>query len=60
MEQPFWGDMEGKAIEVNIRKMQTITGLDAYGVRLANRGHSWSHKERKAFEKRVRELTRKK
>jgi hypothetical protein len=59
-ERPLWGyGRIGNRIQCNLRRFQTLAGLDAYGVWLADQGHTWSPNERKYYEQRVRELTRK-
>lgn len=44
------------AVAATIRRIRTLTRLDAYGLALANVGHYWTVRERREFERRVREL----
>lgn len=41
---------------IKIRRCRTLSGLDRFGLYLANTGHTWTYSERREFEKRVREL----
>jgi hypothetical protein len=43
-------------VKATIRRIRTLKKLDAFGLWLANRGHWWSKDDRRAFNKRVREL----
>lgn len=53
---PSYTVTTGLAVNANIRHSASLSALDKYGLRLANAGHVWTPKERKSFEKRVREL----
>jgi len=44
------------AIIATIRRIRSISRLDAYGLAIVNAGHTWTMRERREFEKRVREL----
>jgi hypothetical protein len=43
-------------IIATIRRIKSLSGLDAYGLAIADAGHFWTLRERREFEKRVREL----
>jgi hypothetical protein len=43
-------------VKATIRRILTLKKLDTFGLRLANKGHLWSRDDRRAFNKRVREL----
>lgn len=50
---------EGMGIANNFRFSQTLAEIDRFGLELADRGHTWTPKQREAYEQRVRELKRK-
>lgn len=39
-----------------MRRCRTLAALDRFGLALANQSLQWTHRERREFEKRVREL----
>lgn len=45
--------------EREISRKRTLKALDALGLQLANRNHTWSNDERLAFERKLRQLKRK-
>lgn len=55
---PNYSILKGYAVRANIRESTSLAALDRYGLALVNEGHVWSLLERRAFEKRVRELRR--
>jgi len=57
---PNYSITHGPGIHANFRFSNSLSALDRYGLKLANAGHTWTLKERKMFEKRVRELKAKK